>query len=121
MSEGKIGVYLEVGPDDLMRLIQLGFLGKSGPLKARLVTPKAAEQSDVEPNVSQYLRPRGTGNGTKKQGKPSVLNEAGMKKVWDLHQEGHSPRVISRILSGIIGPSGVSKLIKKIKAAGEKR
>jgi hypothetical protein len=62
----------------------------------------------------QYVREPGTPTGV--QGRPYKLNEAGLKKIWDLYKAGNSVPAIARAFRGVIGVEAVRRLVRKIEA-----
>lgn len=73
------------------------------------------KQAPLIVNFKQYLR--GPDDTRETPGRPSKLNDAGMKLVWDLHCQGFNPMEISRSFSKIVSHHAVRRLIQKIKEA----
>lgn len=92
------------------------------PKKLKFETPSAPVHGKpywapyVE-NAEQYRRQPGDLEGVPLRATPSKLNVAGMRKVWELHQEGWNCRQISDALGGIIDMEAVRRLLRKITLA----
>jgi hypothetical protein len=103
----QVTISVDLPAETIAELIRAGMkvVGKAGQ-------GHAAPFSEV---TSAYFRNPGETGG--RSGRPSKLNEKGMRAVWGYYTEGYSFAEIARGLRNRISPTGVRNLVLKIKGA----
>jgi hypothetical protein len=81
---------------------------KAGAGRGR--TPK------ISGSLNDYRRQPGDKEGLKSRGRPSVLNVAGQRLVWNLYQKGFSYAEIGARFAPIVNRESIRRLIKNIAA-----
>lgn len=81
---------------------------KAGSGRGR--TPK------ISGSLTDYRRQPGDKEGVKGTGRPSVLNVAGQRAVWNLYQKGFSYAEIAQRFAPIVNRESIRRLIKNVAA-----
>lgn len=131
-----INLTLDVTADQLIALLSAGKAARVTKSRTKAVAPMLhtkdiivagdkviskheATKTLPELNVSEYLRTPGSPTGV--QGHPFKLNDMGLKKVWDLYNDGFNSVQISKAFAGVLTPSAVRRMVKRIAGAGKEK